>query len=593
MKKLFLFVITITLPFLTGCDDFLKLENYTRKDSSSFPRNAKDVQEMLTGVYSSYRGNASGYHSNSEYASDHRFGGGGINDRGPQATDHLLLQNVNSANGLMTGRYTGISRANAVIDAIENINEGGSLDHMLGEAKVMRAGFYFELAKLFGDVPMLRTPPENVQEAQSSPPLALADDVYKYITSDLWAAYNMLPARKWDTYVSGTITRWAAAGLLARVFLFYTGFYGKDALPTEEGGQVTRAQVVAALEDCMANSGHELVADYRSLWTYSNSVSKKDYPFAIDAQPWVKDGENPEHVMVAKNSPSNAYMSTSFDHGNCLSYSMRANPKSNYDHRFPMGMGWGMGPVNSVLWDEWVVDEPNDIRRKGSIWNYKEETYFEGTGENRREVSCEDSYNENQWGSDQQMNDTGMWQKKYCAIRAYKPDGSLWWSFMADPEYYNNPVDHYQQGHGSDLIVIRYADILLMHSEITKTAEGMNLVRARANLPAITYSEDALRKERVHELSFEGWRWDDIRRWHIAEVELDKCYGVRINNAGKFTTMQPQGPPGEEKLSDRYRTTQGFFSISETQLNLAPDVLKQKPGWERSDLIYSGFKDAN
>ena len=78
-----------------------------------------------------------------------------------------------------------------------------------------------------------------------------------------------------------------------------------------------------------------------------------------------------------------------------------------------------------------------------------------------------------------------------------------------------------------DLYIIRFADVLLMHSELTGNADNMNRVRARAGLPAIGYSLEALQQERRHELAFEGQRFQDIRRWHIAETEQTEQYHAK------------------------------------------------------------------
>lgn len=66
---------------------------------------------------------------------------------------------------------------------------------------------------------------------------------------------------------------------MARVFLFYTGFYNKTELPLAGGGSITKSQVVAWLDDCIANSGHDLVPDYRNLWPYTNEFTVEHYHY--------------------------------------------------------------------------------------------------------------------------------------------------------------------------------------------------------------------------------------------------------------------------------------------------------------------------
>ena len=127
-----------------------------------------------------------------------------------------------------------------------------------------------------------------------------------------------------------------------------------------------------------------------------------------------------------------------------------------------------------------------------------------------------------------------------------------------------------------------------MHSELTQTTTGINRVRERADLSPIgAYSLEALQKERRWELSFEGVRWNDIRRWHIAEQLLDKQVGGTVYNRG-FETKMPALNGG---YSARYRATNGgFWPIPQSQIDLSNGVLTQNKGWEEGDdFEYTGW----
>ena len=480
MKKL-IYMIALILPILTSCEDFLDSTSYTTKNSETFPKTEDDASQMLTGVYAVLNtsfgsSTMSTYLMVAELASDDRFGGGGANDKSMQAFGHLLYANRDEFAEMWTQLYRGISRANAAVAALEAMDDGPAKAQKMGEAKFLRAYFYFDLVQTLGDIPLMKAAPENVQEAKVSPPQATQEEVFTQIATDLWEAYSDMPSVKWNDLPSGTVSKWAAAGLLARVYLFYTGFYKKDALPIEGGTPITAQQVAAALKDCIDNSGHSLLADYRSLWTYTNSVTKKDYPFAKDAATWVRDGQNSEHVFVVKTTNLVVWDTRHYSNPFSLFFGIRNEGDKRYESVFPFGQGWGAGPVNSRLWDEWKTDEPDDIRRTASIFNVEDE-------------ASEDYL----WGADSQMEETGMWQKKIVAVTAYGKGGNaeqLYASFFSAPEYFNSSSDDFQLGHGSDIIRLRYADILLMHSELTKTAEGINSVRTRAKLkPLDAYSE--------------------------------------------------------------------------------------------------------
>ena len=135
---------------------------------------------------------------------------------------------------------------------------------------------------------------------------------------------------------------------------------------------------------------------------------------------------------------------------------------------------------------------------------------------------------------------------------------------------------------------MRYSDVLLMHSELTGNAEGMNKVRARAGLSPVAYSLKAIQDERRFEFAGEGIRFQDLRRWSgrnggetcLAAQALQKQDGSRVNYTGKWTTMHH----ASSSWAKRYAQTDGFLMIPPTQITNANDesVLKQNAGWGAS-----------
>ncbi len=582
MKKV-LYIAASALLF-TSCESFLDTESYTKKTTGNYPVTEKDAIQLVTGVYATLNKPIANcqntYFYLSELASDDRFGGGGENDKDMQVMDHLLYTNINRFQSFWTDRYSGINRANMAIANLDKVANETMRNQMMGETLTLRAFFYNELVEMFGSVPLITTVPQNVAEAQTYPAQSPVDEIYASIAADLKKAIEIMPNKKWNETVSGAghLTKWTAEALLGRVFLFYTGFYGKESLPLmgEDGtisGSIGKDEVAAALKDCIDNSGHSLVSDYRSLWPYSNKLSKKDYPYVKNAPDWVKDGENPEQVFAIKCSHL-ADWSTTIGYSNqyMLHFAIRSHGGADqYKKLFPFGQGWGAGPVSPKLWKEWQAAEPNDPRREASILDgSKTEGYI--------------------YGADKQMEETGLWQKKIVATtgaKEYNADGTiktLFNSFTSSTDYYGDGADDdFQLGHEIDLNVIRFADVLLMHSEITKTADGMNRVRARAGLPAVTYSETALRNERRWELAFEGTRWADIRRWGIAEQALSNQLGSDIWNRGVATVMKNQGAG----YAARYAATKGFMPIPQSEIDLSNGVLKQNAGWDASAVFVS------
>lgn len=135
-----------------------------------------------------------------------------------------------------------------------------------------------------------------------------------------------------------------------------------------------------------------------------------------------------------------------------------------------------------------------------------------------------------------------------------------------------------------DLVHIRFADVLLMHSELTETSTGINRVRSRAGLPPVSYSLAALKQERRFELCFENTRYNDIRRWGDAEALLDAQLGIPVKTTNLDSRITHQIGFGA-----RYRATRGFWPIPQSQILLSNNVLKQNAGWGTSDVEFTGL----
>lgn len=188
----------------------------------------------------------------------------------------------NQFDDFWTIRYRGIFRANSAIEGLianeASFSNEELFNQCLGEAYFLRAYFYHELAEMFGPVPLITS---TTQE--TNVPRADIDDIYAQIAADLKQAINLMSNRKYNEFVeAGHATKWAAEALMARVFLFYTGFYAKEVLPLkgEDGtlsASVTKAEVIEWVDDCVDNSGHDLLGDYRNLWPYTNEFTVDDF----------------------------------------------------------------------------------------------------------------------------------------------------------------------------------------------------------------------------------------------------------------------------------------------------------------------------
>lgn len=122
--------------------------------------------------------------------------------------------------GSWRGHYQGIFRANIAIDGIPKVPQMDETlrQRLLGEARFLRAHFYFNLVRWFGDLPLITRPlNQNEFYSQTRSPVA---EVYQLITSDLLAALAVLPEK--SQYLPadlGRATKGAARALLAKVYL--------------------------------------------------------------------------------------------------------------------------------------------------------------------------------------------------------------------------------------------------------------------------------------------------------------------------------------------------------------------------------------
>ena len=584
MKTIIKFISVLVLGslLLSGCEKFLDTVSYTESNTSNFPASETDALQMVTGIYNALNGGpyepAASYFITALVSSDECFGGGGQDDYDIQAYDHFLYSGPDSHLYFWQEYYKGITRANMAIANLDKVENEDMRNQLLGEAYFLRSYMLFELTQMFGEIPLVSSVPNSVSEASEYPAMGTIEQIYGTIAAGLKKAVEIMPSKPWNQCISGLrhVTKWDAEGILARVYLFYTGFYSDKngenitALPLVDletgeliNEQLGKEEVVRGLEDCIANSGHSLVSDFRLMWPYTNSATKKDYKYAKDiAGTWLTDDVNPEEMfsICVSNLTSSSRYKNKYDQY------LGVRKRSKYEiNAFPFSRGYGWAPVNTYVWDQWDKDEPGDIRKAASIYDVT--------------VESPEMYT---WGNDQQMEESGYWQKKYQAWGAMV-DGTFFLEFSSVSEYGGSGKDLGRGYSPQNIQLLRFADVLLMHSELTNGKaiyngkSGMNAVRARAGLADKAYSVEAIRLERQHELCFEGIRWTDMRRYGKAYciAALKTQLGQEIRNDSKITTMKDQGP-GYVK---RYEDTWGFRPFPQSEISLSAGVLKQNAGW--------------
>lgn len=451
------YIFILTALCLCSCgEDFLDKEPLDQVVSSNFYQTEADAMEALIAVY-----DVLGYQSTpnvswcpfitiSDILSDDSYAGGSdANDGADQ--DELNTFNTPTTNQILHANwlkdYTGIYRANLFLEIIDGIEASDEFKaRTVAEAKFLRAYFYFDLVRFFENVPLITqtlSNPEDYSQPQASP-----QAVYDQIATDLMDAYNVLP----DVIPpneTGRISKWGAAALLARAYLFSNDIYGSQMqTPTTT---VDRAKALELLEDLINNSGHALLDDYDQLFRLASE-------FSVESVFEIPHGDNP------------AWWDWGYVRGGegNLSAQMqgpRVTGSDNWDR------GWSFAPVSEDLVSAFGSDP-----RLGATVLFESEL----------DGSLVKGYQH-----------TGYFSKKYSS------DAEHWGS---DGQFEHNRTCNFRVIRYADVLLMA-AELGSANGQ-----DYFNQVRARVGLPSKTLNMDNIYEERRLELALEGVRYFDLVR---------------------------------------------------------------------------------
>ena len=536
--KLYAIVALTAGIYATACSEsFLDVEPMTQLLDNNFYATVNDAEMALIGCYDGFQRTTSNgnqaFYVTSEVLSDDCFGAtGNADNRIYQVLDRFDPAQDPSQNNIFNGTwgdyYAGIFRCNTLIGKLDGIDFSGegvaARPRIEGETRFLRALLYFDLVRLFGNIPLITVPTtDNVPQANPA-------DVYRLIAEDLKFAAANIPA---DAYPKanavtndGRATRYAAEALLARVYLFYTGYYAADDLG------VTRAEVLAGLEDVINSGEFDLVPEYKALWPAASYIPVPA-DNSLDMSGYAGMG-NVETVFAQKFNSTQDY-NGNLD-GNRWQVMMGLR---NTDHS-PYGKGWGACTVNP---DMVSAFDNADARKLASIIDIAGDGF------------------EADFDLKDQREYTGYSTKKYSPTCF--PDGTS----------NTGGEGNFQDSQDQDFVVIRFADVLLMAAELGSPSAQtyFDKVRTRAGLGSLPADKENIMKERRFEFAFEG-----LRYWDLLRQGLD----VAAAAIATSKELKSGGEPDQVVIAaDKFRQTRGFMQIPATQITLSKDVLKQNPGW--------------
>ncbi len=543
----------------TGCgDEFLSTSPITSKTDVSYYLKSAEFNEALVGAYDAIQrmeANGFGLYMGPEMMSDECLGGSGTSDGSGYPNINAFVQDNASTENLWEEdwkqAYIVINRVNTIITKIDQAEwkDESEKNSILAEAKTIRAFTYLHLVRTFGQCVLLEVP------SQENKACSNYKEIYNLIFDDLkFASANGSDDASASKY--GHANKYAAEALLGRAYLFYTGYYG------EEPANCTKADAKAAIDDIVNSGKFALQKNPFQLWPssarYKAVAEGKKFQDAHSAgNDYSYAGEtNNEFIFSIRHTELGNY------NGNCESanwicnISVRTSGSATKNmQKYGYFGGWGINTVSAKFASTF---ESGDLRKEASIVDIAKELGGNVTGDD--------------YGADTQEY-TGYCIKKYM-ILGDQDDPSKAGCVVS------NPDTDFMIGNPQDYVIIRYADVLLMQSELNESVDGINAVRERAGLGKIgSYSKDALFNERKHELCFEGLRWWDMLRYDgikgnfayaskcFADIEGEVVYSGKVAKTMTYDVSN-------------FLKHKGLCPIPLNQITISGGVLEQNEGWK-------------
>ncbi len=517
-----------------SCEEFLSVEPKSSWVKEAFYQNEDEVQMGLAGIYS-YLGLDDTY-------------GQVISSMFEAGTDEVLYNrnNNNWAIGLYNhtpadanirkawlALYQGVDAAN---NFIAKVPDTRGIDETkrkvyLGEAYFLRALFYFDLVRWWGEVPLRIKPTSSIDDNDMV--AASLADVYTQIISDFTFASQNLPHAK-DQPEPGHASKMAAHGMLARVYLTMAGY------PLQKTEMYAKAA-----EQCdivISDGWHQLNPSYKQVFLnyITNKYDRSESMFEIEFSMMRDQGIREDGRIGQINGVQFYYNPTQTEP---FAYAMLQNSVK----------------LKKIYAAE---DERNDWNNAGFICN---------AAGNISKVT----------------NDVLIWPGKFRRWEPVTygkiPDGVGSYRVL---EGTPTPDKNFT---GINFPLLRYADILLMKAECENEINGpgnafqyLDEVRVRAGLAGINQAtvnskelfRKELRNERMREFCFEGIRKHDLVRWNILGESLTGLNQMIDASNGSATNKTLFKRAGETFNPSKHNIMP--YPIQETVMN---QKLTQHPEW--------------
>ena len=476
MKKIYTLVIMgiLTFGFDSCSDSFFDRFPADSMQVETYLTNDTEVENVLYDVYYQLRSVTQNIIYLNDIGTDVAY-----NRKTNNSMDHINLNesNITETFGISStvwsGCYNIMNRSNYVLESLVNVKDEANRKQFEGEAKFFRAYAYFQLVRLFGTVPVSTEVIHDYTTLYGFPRQSV-DEVYNQIVKDLTEAAAALPNVFNVESNKGRATKIAALTMLGEVYMTRNDF------------ETAKTHLKNVIDFSNANPGLlGLEANVEDIYDSRNANGK-------------------EIILAAQ-----------FNYGSTIisNYLMSASIPNI---------------INPSAQQTYAYDDGTTTTIKTS----------EGTSILLMTYDLFKKYDPNKDKRFQKLVYNGLFDAEFSSAApfTYRTESNATY-LPVTLKYYdhqNNYNGLSKYAAGTDNIVYRYADVLLMYAEClneTGNSSGaithLNLVRNRAGLGATlaVSKEDltlAIENERLLELCFEGHRWFDLlRRGRITKIMTD------------------------------------------------------------------------
>lgn len=467
IKFKYLFIVIALISLGSCSEEFVDITPKGSFLSDNYYADEDQATAALVGVYDIIRKNSGSFENMiavmNSGSDDHYAGGGSATDgEGIQAFSKHTLTSINVLRPFWSDHYQGIFRANTLLVKLPNVAMADNLkDRFAAEAKALRAIYYFNLVRMFKNVPLLLDPltATNMYDVEQATPEA----VYAQIEKDLSEAIAVLPTSVPVATEGGRLTKGAAQAMLGKVYLYDNKKAEAAAILAQVNGTPGQAN----------QYGNKLLSNYSDLWVFANKFNSESLL---------------EVVHTNKGNSDWWFWGSGADEGNTLNVmvGVRNYSLSTGSTAADLAPGWSFSVITQDLYDALKTDP----RFGATVFDMKA----------LKEAGQADYVPGYQ--------DTGYFLNKFMPRNSDKTTGG-------------GAVEiNYQQ----NSYVIRLADTYLMEAEAlgsgSRAQALLDAVRARVGLPSVPVTLAAIKNERRLELAGEGHRFFDLVRWGDAAAKL-------------------------------------------------------------------------